>query len=728
MAKHLGSLIVEKNLTVQEILQIASLTTPGQVLTITDSSGTVDAIDIPTLNRVVINLANLGSGTLVGDFNIQTPPVTITENDLVVINWAFNGASYLFMGANGSYGNGAPDTAIISDFYQLGSTAGGGNEFVDNVFRILSDDNTTKEIAFSAASIAPNTTRTIIMPNYDVDLGNLLQPPQTGVASPVGTVTPRYAGDLYVNTTANTSWIANSTSSFSWERADNVKSVEVAADPTAGNDSTQGYEPLSLWLNSNTNDLWVCKSATVGAAVWVNVNSGSGTSVIYDVNQVGHGLLVDQPIALADGSTLYVPASANDDTLIAIGIVVEVVDVDNFKFQSSGMATYQAGGLVPGRAYYLGQTPGTITDLVLDNYSQPLFTAQTATTILIGIDPMAVYENLGDEFMLKAVYDPDDNGIVNNSEALNGRPDTDFEDNLGLPAADGDILSSTIAGVRSWITNPGGATTENITASVTVGGILDGDVVPSGTSLNDFVKALIAPTVNPTKTNNSVVLNGVTTSTLEVGSTYTTNLVSVYSTGTIFSADGSPDVPLTGPATTEVFSGPGVVPGGAVSTIIIAGNNQWGVNQDFSAETAPYYDSEGNVSTIFDADRGPGTINTNSNIVTGKYRWWWAVGSIPTTSAGVRALPNTGFYPTAAFDITIPANTTQVAFYLPDSFTSVAVQYVQSSFADVTGTFTQFPMIVDDAGGTTINYIRFQATIGGTGYPSTATYRVLITT
>lgn len=46
-------------------------------------------------------------------------------------------------------------------------------EFNDNVFRIRDEADLTKKLAFDAGSISPSTTRTITMPDADVDLGAL---------------------------------------------------------------------------------------------------------------------------------------------------------------------------------------------------------------------------------------------------------------------------------------------------------------------------------------------------------------------------------------------------------------------------------------------------------------------------------------------------------------------------------------------------------------------------
>lgn len=49
----------------------------------------------------------------------------------------------------------------------------GQTDFADNVFRVSDDDDSTKKIAFQASGIATGETRTITMPNANVDLGKV---------------------------------------------------------------------------------------------------------------------------------------------------------------------------------------------------------------------------------------------------------------------------------------------------------------------------------------------------------------------------------------------------------------------------------------------------------------------------------------------------------------------------------------------------------------------------
>ena len=87
---------------------------------------------------------------------------------------------------------------------QVLTTDGGGNlsfasvtgpTFTDDVFRILDNVDNTKEIAFQVSAITTGTTRTITMPDADVDLGLVL----SALQDVVDDITPQLGGDLDVN-------------------------------------------------------------------------------------------------------------------------------------------------------------------------------------------------------------------------------------------------------------------------------------------------------------------------------------------------------------------------------------------------------------------------------------------------------------------------------------------------------------------------------------------------
>lgn len=67
----------------------------------------------------------------------------------------------------------------------------GASVLADNVFRIVDDGDATKQLAFEVSAIAASTTRTITMPNSNVDLGlvaTAIQSSEKGAANGVATL------------------------------------------------------------------------------------------------------------------------------------------------------------------------------------------------------------------------------------------------------------------------------------------------------------------------------------------------------------------------------------------------------------------------------------------------------------------------------------------------------------------------------------------------------------
>lgn len=55
-----------------------------------------------------------------------------------------------------------------------------------------------------------------------------------------------------------------------------VKHTVSTVDPNALNDNTEGYEPLSRWVNTTNLKHYVCVNATTSAAVWIDTTAGGG--------------------------------------------------------------------------------------------------------------------------------------------------------------------------------------------------------------------------------------------------------------------------------------------------------------------------------------------------------------------------------------------------------------------------------------------------------------------
>jgi|GEM_PF-3619416 len=273
--------------------------------------------------------------------------------------------------------------------------------------------------------------------------------------------------------------------------------------------------------------------------------------------------------------------------------------------------------------------------------------------------------------------------------------------------------------------------TEAFKVTLNEGGYNVDDDVSVGTTFTEFAKKLLAPLQLPTVlANNSLSTTGVVAQTLEIGTLYEGSLKLTYNPGTIESKNDTPNIDLTGVSTTETFTGVGINSIGAISTQIVDGVNQWTGQVDHLQGTGSYFDSNGNVATNLDNLRVAGNISRTSPIITGMYKYWvhkGAVNTSPTTSTTVRALTEDGFAEPKTISTLITAGQREVSIYIPSTMQIDSVLLVESSNANITGTFTSSTITVNDANGVAVSYRKYTQDIGGTGYSTDVNYRITIT-
>ncbi len=120
---------------------------------------------------------NLPSGSYANSVDAITDPLGFTNT---VIPSQFTGTGFLIARLVLRYQTVASGTIteILTEDLTgqpggAGGGATGGTEFSDNLFRILNVTDDSKEIDFLASGISPGNIRTMIMPDRDVDLGNV---------------------------------------------------------------------------------------------------------------------------------------------------------------------------------------------------------------------------------------------------------------------------------------------------------------------------------------------------------------------------------------------------------------------------------------------------------------------------------------------------------------------------------------------------------------------------
>lgn len=87
--------------------------------------------------------------------------------------------------------------------------------------------------------------------------------------------------------------------------AGRVDNLTATTDPTAANDSRQGYGPGSVWINATTGTIWRCNSAAVGAAVWVPMDVSDHPGFVTGRFYSTYGGTISVTAAIPGADTLY---------------------------------------------------------------------------------------------------------------------------------------------------------------------------------------------------------------------------------------------------------------------------------------------------------------------------------------------------------------------------------------------------------------------------------------
>lgn len=79
-------------------------------------------------------------------------------------------------------------------------------------------------------------------------------------------------GDTEIEIAAESRWTFARQILQRRQTLDILHNPSAAADPTAADDASEGYSELSMWLNTATDEVFVCTDPSPGAAVWKSVS------------------------------------------------------------------------------------------------------------------------------------------------------------------------------------------------------------------------------------------------------------------------------------------------------------------------------------------------------------------------------------------------------------------------------------------------------------------------
>lgn len=248
--------------------------------------------------------------------------------------------------------------------------------------------------------------------------------------------------------------------------------------------------------------------------------------------------------------------------------------------------------------------------------------------------------------------------------------------------------------------------TEDLIASVTVGGVSTGKKFDAGESLETIIRNILSPTLYPTFTNPSVSMSATGAKLIEKGGNLNVTFTITFNRGSINPAYGTSGY-RSGVATSYTLDGTSQTTNTFVKTITEAKTSYQG-SVAYAQGEQPKDSNGGN----YDSPLPAGSINTN----TISYEFVnaiWANTSNIATIAKLSLVSKS----TKQRDMVFPAQTVTnpEVFDIPASWTVTAVQVkndLSGQYEDASDQFNITDITHDDAGGISTAYKRYTFNMG----------------
>lgn len=451
-----------RNFTAAEILSLAI----GQVLFAVNNLSDVDdaATSATNLGLGAANDVTHNSMTLVANLSaarvLSLADVKFeTELNTVGISTPSNPAAGRFKLYMKSDGN----------LYRLNDAGSevvvGGSTFFDNVFRIQDDGDNSKQIAFEASAITTATTRTVTMPDEDVDL----------------TVSSDAAGSFANRTLSNLGVTALNADLL--PGAPNVRSLGAAANELAsvftrlimGSVGNPSIDVQNRQLKSNSGQIQASWGADtffdIGAQIFRSVFAGSffiqaandrdltlgglnGSTGSYGITTGNNGAGDSGGIPLIIGTASGTQGEfrlLKNGVAPTVGDVWTATNVNGEGYWATPVAASGGGGAGGLTWQELGSSPIKSDEFDTENY---LFTNGEAQDLFTQIEVIPTYTATDPITMRINWYSPDTSGTgLLRAEATLIRPGTDaFNSTTNQRTTTNATVSLTVANNLNTVT------------------------------------------------------------------------------------------------------------------------------------------------------------------------------------------------------------------------------------------------------------------------------------
>ena len=256
----------------------------------------------------------------------------------------------------------------------------------------------------------------------------------------------------------------------------------------------------------------------------------------------------------------------------------------------------------------------------------------------------------------------------------------------------------------------GGSLAEDLTTSITVGGIPSGSSYEAGTSFETLFRNLLNPTAYPTLTNPSATLSATGAKLLETGATLATTFTISFNRGAINPAYGTSGY-RSGTAQTYTLDGD-TQGSNTFSKTITSAKTSYQGSVAYAAGEQPKDSTGANYNSPLPA----GSVNTNTITYEFVDALWANTSNIGTIAK--QALVSKS---AKQKDFAFPAQTVAnpEVFDVPASWTVTAVQVkndLSGAYEDAISQFAMTDVTHNDAAGNSVAYKRYTFNLGyGTG-------------
>ncbi len=194
--------------------------------------------------------------------------------------------------------------------------------------------------------------------------------------------------------------------------------LTATVDPAVGNDNTQDYLQLSVWLNTATSPprAWLCESSATGAAIWLQISTGGLIAT------AGSGALVNLVLSglLTHSSNSGVTAFSGGGQASATVLTKEVNNITTASASSSPYDSTKFQALSAGQIIWLTNAAGNPVQHFA-NGSETIngFASATGVTLPVGFVGYAV-ANSATTWLIPALPSAATNVVYNTNAATSG--------------------------------------------------------------------------------------------------------------------------------------------------------------------------------------------------------------------------------------------------------------------------------------------------------------------